>query len=196
MADDSDHQFVKELMVKHKIGEEEQERVMAVVSQHNISNRHFEFYLQSFKFFDRNPEDNTIKHDELADALRCFGLNPTTQDVQKLTTEFDTNSKRDSTSSTSDNNSSQMIELSEFIQMARVILDKHDPDALENAFRFFDINKDGFISADELKKAMTEHGDPLSDEEVQEMLQELDIDKDNRINVHEFIALLKSHDQL
>ncbi|XP_075240708.1 neo-calmodulin-like isoform X2 [Convolutriloba macropyga] len=178
-----DHTAKVELMKDLGIEKGERDRVLKVVRDKSISDKHFIFYIQSFKFFDRNPEDNTIKQNELADALRCFGLNPTNQDVEQLTAEFDTNN-------------SSMIELSEFISMACEILAKHDPDRLKSAFDFFDVNRDGFISADELKKAMTENGDTMSDEEVQEMLDELDIDNDNKINVHEFIALLKSFDQL
>ncbi|XP_075240706.1 neo-calmodulin-like isoform X1 [Convolutriloba macropyga] len=205
-----DHTAKVELMKDLGIEKGERDRVLKVVRDKSISDKHFIFYIQSFKFFDRNPEDNTIKQNELADALRCFGLNPTNQDVEQLTAEFDTNSKRtfsSKSSSSSSSSSSQavcranvkyssMIELSEFISMACEILAKHDPDRLKSAFDFFDVNRDGFISADELKKAMTENGDTMSDEEVQEMLDELDIDNDNKINVHEFIALLKSFDQL
>ncbi|XP_063719980.1 calmodulin-beta-like isoform X2 [Symsagittifera roscoffensis] len=171
------------LMDQHAIPEEEQQRVLHMLKQHNISDDHFKFYLSSFKFFDRDPEDNTIKNDELVDALRCFGLNPSGQDVQQLLIEFDTNN-------------SNLIELSEYILMAKAMLSKHDPEALQNAFKFFDVNGDGFISTDELKKALTECGDTMTDEEVDEMMSELDIDHDNRINVHEFVVLLKSHDQL
>ncbi|XP_063719973.1 calmodulin-beta-like isoform X1 [Symsagittifera roscoffensis] len=190
------------LMDQHAIPEEEQQRVLHMLKQHNISDDHFKFYLSSFKFFDRDPEDNTIKNDELVDALRCFGLNPSGQDVQQLLIEFDTNSKPESSSSVSagshstHHKNSNLIELSEYILMAKAMLSKHDPEALQNAFKFFDVNGDGFISTDELKKALTECGDTMTDEEVDEMMSELDIDHDNRINVHEFVVLLKSHDQL
>ena len=46
----------------------------------------------------------------------------------------------------------------------------------------FDKNGDGFISATELRLVMNTLGENLTDEEVEEMIREADIDGDGQVN--------------
>lgn len=48
----------------------------------------------------------------------------------------------------------------------------------------------GFISASEIKHVMTNLGEKLTEEEVDEMLKEADIDGDGQINFTEFVDLM------
>ena len=50
----------------------------------------------------------------------------------------------------------------------------------------------GFISAAELRHIMTNLGEKLTDEEVDEMLREADIDGDGQINYEEFVKMMMS----
>lgn len=51
---------------------------------------------------------------------------------------------------------------------------------LEEQFRIVDLNKDGFIDAEELKKVMKNLGMKHSDEEISMMLQYADINGERR----------------
>ncbi|GBM93660.1 Calmodulin [Araneus ventricosus] len=53
---------------------------------------------------------------------------------------------------------------------------------LKEAFRVFDKNGDGFISAPELRNVMTNLGEKLTDEEVEDMIKEADLDGDGLVN--------------
>ena len=58
-----------------------------------------------------------------------------------------------------------------------------DPDdEMREAFRVFDKDGDGYISAVELKVVMMNLGEKLSDAEVDDMLKEADTDGDGRID--------------
>ena len=75
------------------------------------------------------------------------------------------------------------IEFPEFLtMMARKIKDTDNEDEIREAFRVFDKDGNGFISAAELRYVMTNIGEKLTDEEVDEMVQEADIDEDGQIN--------------
>ena len=50
------------------------------------------------------------------------------------------------------------------------------------AFRVFDREGNGFINAAEIRRVMTNLGDKLYDEEVDEMIREADLDGDGQVN--------------
>ncbi|CAF1102681.1 unnamed protein product [Adineta ricciae] len=50
----------------------------------------------------------------------------------------------------------------------------------------------GFISAAELRHVMTNLGEKLTDEEVDEMIREADIDGDGQVNYEEFVTMMTS----
>lgn len=49
-------------------------------------------------------------------------------------------------------------------------------------FRVFDKNNDGLISSNELRHVMTSLGERLSEEEVDDMIKEADLDGDGQVN--------------
>jgi calmodulin len=49
-------------------------------------------------------------------------------------------------------------------------------------FRVFDKNNDGLISSIELRHVMTNLGEKLSEEEVDDMIKEADLDGDGMVN--------------
>ena len=51
-----------------------------------------------------------------------------------------------------------------------------------NPIKVFDKNGDGYISASELRHVMTTLGEKLTDDEVDEMIREADIDWDGKVN--------------
>ncbi|KAL8621696.1 hypothetical protein ACOMHN_024667 [Nucella lapillus] len=60
---------------------------------------------------------------------------------------------------------------------------------LIKAFRKIDINGDGYISLDELYKIMTTRGERLSRQEVKTMIDEVDENKDGRLDYKEFCRM-------
>lgn len=57
-----------------------------------------------------------------------------------------------------------------------------DEKELSKAFKAFDKDGSGFITKDELKKAMKSMGAQLSDKEVNEMIAAADNDKDEKVS--------------
>lgn len=76
------------------------------------------------------------------------------------------------------------VDFQEFVSMMRKFQDRAvDPEEqyLE-AFRVFDQDGNGFISAQELQTVMCSLGETLSEEEVKDMIREADLDKDGQVN--------------
>ena len=70
--------------------------------------------------------------------------------------------------------------------------DDDNEDELREAFRAFDRDGQGLISAVELKHVMTSLGEKLKDEEVDELFSEAGIESDGEINYEEFITMMMS----
>merc|ERR1712167_414644 len=68
---------------------------------------------------------------------------------------------------------------------------KKDETHLMDMFRTLDQDQTGKISFNNLKKVATEIGENMSDEQLQDMLDEADRDGDGQIGPEEFMQILK-----
>jgi Ca2+-binding EF-hand superfamily protein len=78
------------------------------------------------------------------------------------------------------------LTIAEFLtMMARKMKDTDSEEEIREAFKVFDRDNNGFISAAELRHVMTSIGEKLTDDEVDEMIREADQDGDGRIDCEE-----------
>ena len=66
--------------------------------------------------------------------------------------------------------------------MAKKMKESDGEEELREAFRVFDKDGNGFISGSELRHVMTTLGEKLTDDEVDEMIREADLDGDGMVN--------------
>ena len=135
-------------------------------------------FKEAFSVFDKNG-DGTITTKELGTVLRNLGQNPTESELQDMISEVDV-----------DGNGS--IDFLEFLSwvLARKTNDTDADGELVEAFKIFDRDGNGLISAAELRHILTKLGEKLSDKEVDEMLKEADKDGDGHINYEEFVIMM------
>ena len=134
------------------------------------------------------PPTGEITTKELGTVMRSLGQNPSESELQDMINEVD-----------ADNNGtidfpgmsmrSEMSEVyvvtphAEFLtMMARKMKDTDSEEEIREAFKVFDRDNNGFISAAELRHVMTSIGEKLTDDEVDEMIREADQDGDGRID--------------
>jgi len=126
--------------------------------------------------------------------MRSLGQNPSESELQDMINEVD-----------ADNNGtidfpgmiwpwfsqdfSLLTSLPEFLtMMARKMKDTDSEEEIREAFKVFDRDNNGFISAAELRHVMTSIGEKLTDDEVDEMIREADQDGDGRIDCEYYCA--------
>jgi calmodulin len=67
-------------------------------------------------------------------------------------------------------------------------MSEYSEEEFMEAFRGFDKDGSGFISAAELRHVLTNLGEKLTDEEIDEMIREADVDGDGQVNYEEFVT--------
>ena len=63
---------------------------------------------------------------------------------------------------------------------------------MREAFRQFDADGNGVITADELRMAMSEMGEAMNKEDIEEMIAEADLNGDGVVDYEEFILMMGS----
>lgn len=132
-------------------------------------------YKSIFMFFDKDEKGMILSH-ELEHVLKAMGENPSKDLIQRLLDEVDVDN-------------SGTIDFFEFL----TIMVTRTPDPNEDvrqAFKLFDDDGSGQISAVEFRKTMTTLGEQMSEAEVDEMMKVLDSDGDGTLNYEEFLQFI------
>ncbi|XP_042987027.1 calmodulin-like [Carya illinoinensis] len=150
---------------------------MAGVLSEVLSEEQIAEFQEAFCLFDKDG-DGCITIEELATVIRSLDQNPTQEELQCMINEVDV-----------DGNGT--IEFGEFLNlMARKMKENEAGEELKEAFKVFDQDQDGYISPNELRHVMINLEERLTDEEVDQMIRDADLDGDGLINYEEFVRMM------
>lgn len=120
---------------------------------------------EAFELFDMNA-DGCLDYHELKVAFRALGFDLTKRQVLDIIHEYDTED-------------TNLITYDNFFKTVGEMIIKRDPlEEIRRAFRLFDIDGTGKISVRNLRKISRDLGENLSEEELQAMIDEFDLDED------------------
>ncbi|KAM0870215.1 hypothetical protein ACQ4PT_040160 [Festuca glaucescens] len=152
-----------------------------------ISSEQMSEFREAFAFFDKDG-DGRITAEELSTVVRSLGQSPTPEELRDMVRDVD-----------ADGNGT--IEFAEFLALVSRQQEAARADAgsadeeLREAFGVFDRDHDGHISKAELRHVMISLGEKLTDEEVEGMIAEADLDGDGQVNFEEFVRMMMLSDQ-
>ncbi|XP_041799886.1 caltractin [Chelmon rostratus] len=133
---------------------------------------------EAFDLFDTDGT-GTIDVKELKVAMRALGFEPKKEEIKKMIADID-------------KEGSGTIDFSDFLGMMTLKMSEKDStEEIMKAFRLFDDDCTGRISFKNLKRVAKELGENLTDEELQEMIDEADRDGDGEVNEQEFLRIMK-----
>jgi calmodulin len=142
-------------------------------------------YKTAFKLFDKD-KDNFINRKELGEVMRSLGYELTMTELEDMMNDVGKGSLAGSIEGWT-------IDLNEFIVLMNKNVKEGDLlDEYIEAFRVFDRAGDGKIKADDLKNILKHFGDDVSEEEIDEMLKDSDVDEEGFVNYKNFVRLLLS----
>mmetsp|Transcript_8757 Transcript_8757/g.12043 ORF Transcript_8757/g.12043 Transcript_8757/m.12043 type:complete len:182 (-) Transcript_8757:92-637(-) len=120
-----------------------------------------------FKMFDKDS-DGRISSTELKDVFKTIGLEPTAEDLKNMMLEADVQDDE--------------LDFEHFVKMMA--------SQMENSDSIINCYDEDFISVPELKHVMLALGEDLSDNDLEAMIEEADINGDGKLNYKEFVAMI------
>ncbi|KAJ1427319.1 hypothetical protein B484DRAFT_450348 [Ochromonadaceae sp. CCMP2298] len=137
---------------------------------------------EAFNLFDTEGKGN-IDVRELKAAFRALGFQVKKAEIRQMFIDMD----KDLSSAT--------ITFDEFVEMVTPRMQNRDSrEEIMKVFALFDDDNTGAISFKNLKRVATELGENLTDEELQEMIDEADRDGDGVINEEEFYRVMRKRE--
>ncbi|XP_018398782.1 PREDICTED: calmodulin-like [Cyphomyrmex costatus] len=150
-----------------------------------ISKSQMKEFREAFRLFDKDG-DGTITKEELGRVMRSLGQFARAEELRTMLQEIDIDG---------DGN----VSFEEFVEIVSNIggasttasTDQHQEEQeLRDAFRVFDKHNRGYITASDLRAVLQCLGEDLSEEEIEDMIKEVDVDGDGRIDFYEFVHAL------
>ncbi|CAH9104975.1 unnamed protein product [Cuscuta europaea] len=135
---------------------------------------------KTFSSFNKDASDGCITLEELSGVIRVKG-----DELRDMINEVDASS------------ATAFIDFIQFLNLiaskfkaAALSKDLHVEEELAEAFKVLDKDQNGYISSTGLRHVMRNLGEKLSEEEVEQMIKEADLDGDGQVNYDDFVKTM------
>lgn len=118
-------------------------------------------------------------------AMKSLGTDLTETEVESIIDRFDKEDKG-------------ALNFNEFLDMMshrKVKISNDEDEDIKEAFRIFDKDSNGFVSADEMKQTLSSFGVTVQKGEIEKIIESADNDNDKMLSFVEFSELVKSNEK-
>ncbi|NXE51941.1 CETN2 protein, partial [Dromaius novaehollandiae] len=134
---------------------------------------------EAFDLFDTDGTGSIDVKELKARISQALGFEPKKEEIKKMISDID-------------KEGTGKISFNDFlVVMTQKMAEKDSKEEILKAFKLFDDDETGKISFKNLKRVAKELGENLTDEELQEMIDEADRDGDGEVNEQEFLRIMK-----
>jgi len=142
-----------------------------------ISEKQFNDAHQAFKLHDKSDK-GSVSTKDVASVFKSLALHVKDEKLQLWVDEMDEDARGE-------------IQWENFkILFERKVQEDEDERELRSAFRVLDKNNQGEIDVEDLRWILRSLGDDLTDEEIQDMINETDTDGSGTVDYEEFSKLM------
>ncbi|XP_010539953.1 PREDICTED: calcium-dependent protein kinase 10 [Tarenaya hassleriana] len=152
-------------------------KALRVIAEH-LSIQEVEVIRDMFTLMD-NDNDGRITYTELRAGLRKVGSQLGEPEIKMLMEVADVNGNG-------------FLDYGEFVAVIIHLQKMENDEHFRQAFMFFDKDNSGHIEMDELREALADDAGEPDDNVLNDIMREVDTDKDGRINYDEFVAMMKA----
>ena len=139
-------------------------------------------YKEAFDMFDKDGS-GTIDVGEIVKIMKNFGYPINKSEAQRMISEIDDNGDGE-------------LDFEEFVTLMEKqtnYVDQTEEELVLAAFKSFDKDHDGRITNHEFKYLLTQMGDKFTDEELNLLFQESDLDINGTLDYQDFINFWKKY---
>jgi Ca2+-binding EF-hand superfamily protein len=147
--------------------------------QNDLQEERIKLMKEVLDLYDPNNE-GFVKSKDIAKILRAMGRTLENDDEQNFVLAADP----ENTGTISKDNFLATVE-------AMFSLPKENVNELLEAFQVFDINNTGKISVKNFKKVLVDIGQEFNEEEADDIIKYINVDRDGNINIQDFIQYWK-----
>ncbi|TYJ99113.1 calcium-dependent protein kinase 10 [Cucumis melo var. makuwa] len=152
-------------------------KALRVIAEH-LSVEEVEVIRDMFSLMDTD-NDGKVSFEELKAGLKKVGSQLAEPEMKMLMEVADV-----------DGNG--VLDYGEFVAVTIHLQRMENDEHFRRAFMFFDKNESGFIELDELRVALSDESGETDSDVLNEIMREVDTDKDGQISYDEFVAMMKT----
>jgi Ca2+-binding EF-hand superfamily protein len=148
-----------------------------------LTEEQISIFQEVFSLYDAE-EDGTICTAELVKVMKCLGCDFTQEELAKLTNEVDPRQFG-------------VLNFQQFLVMMSRNLENGPTtdERRREVFMYFDVDEKGFITASDLRQAMINLGENLTEKDIKQMIKEAAIEKDGQVSYDEFVKIVISNQE-
>jgi Ca2+-binding EF-hand superfamily protein len=132
---------------------------------------------QAYEILSKRNRNRALNLKDVGIVIRAAGYSPTNIELKKL---IDTKLGQTYVH--------QLFDLKTIQDLCKGLKKRSEKD-IHDSLRCFDYERNGFISAQEIKYFLSTRGEKLSEEEIDEMLRDMDIDQQGMLSIEQALSV-------